>query len=255
MSKYIQVRNIKIGDGIPKICVPIMGATKEDILRAAKGLSGHSYDLVEWRADCYDDVFKNDEVLTVLTELRKILTDCPILFTFRTAAEGGEKSITPERYKDLLMTVCNSKLADIVDVEIFLDDSVVIYIFNKAKETNVYTIASNHDFKATPDKEEIISRLHKMHDMGADILKIAVMPNCKSDVLTLLSATVEANEQMDDACLVTISMGAEGLISRICGEFSGSSITFGAVGKTSAPGQIDSNELSNILNTITKNRA
>ena len=29
--KAVEVRNIKIGEGIPKICVPIVGVTKEDI--------------------------------------------------------------------------------------------------------------------------------------------------------------------------------------------------------------------------------
>ena len=32
----VEVRNIKIGEGIPKICVPIVGVTKEDIIAEAK---------------------------------------------------------------------------------------------------------------------------------------------------------------------------------------------------------------------------
>lgn len=34
--KAVEVRNIKIGEGIPKICVPIVGVTKEDIINEAK---------------------------------------------------------------------------------------------------------------------------------------------------------------------------------------------------------------------------
>ena len=56
-------------------------------------------------------------------------------------------------------------------------------------------IASNHDFFKTPEKEEIIRRLRMMQDFGADIPKMAVMPTCKQDVLTLLSATLEMSEK------------------------------------------------------------
>ena len=47
-------------------------------------------------------------------------------------------------------------------------------------------IASNHDFRKTPSKEELIARMRKMQELGADIPKIAVMPQSTEDLLTLL---------------------------------------------------------------------
>ena len=35
---------------------------------------------------------------------------------------------------------------------------------------------SNHDFHKTPAKDEIIYRLRRMQELGADIPKIALMP-------------------------------------------------------------------------------
>ena len=32
----VVVRNVKIGEGIPKICVPIVGITREEILESGK---------------------------------------------------------------------------------------------------------------------------------------------------------------------------------------------------------------------------
>lgn len=78
-----------------------------------------------------------------------------------------------------------------MDVEAFTGDEIVRKIIEKAHEHGVKVVASNHDFFKTPSKEEIISRLIKMRDLGADIPKIAVMPQSKKDVLTLLSATEE----------------------------------------------------------------
>ena len=36
MLNTVEVRNIKLGEGIPKICVPLVGKTNEEILEEAK---------------------------------------------------------------------------------------------------------------------------------------------------------------------------------------------------------------------------
>ena len=91
-----------------------------------------------------------------------------------------------------------------------------------------------------------------MQDLGADIPKIAVMPKCKLDVLELLEATTIMAEQYADRPIITMSMAGQGMISRLCGEVFGSCLTFGAVDKASAPGQINVGELAKVLNIINK---
>ena len=86
-----------------------------------------------------------------------------------------------------------------------------------------------------------------MQDMGADIPKIAVMPQNKKDVLTLLAATEEMANDYADRPIITMSMAGTGVISRLCGEVFGSSMTFGAVGKASAPGQMGAEDLNTVL--------
>lgn len=88
-----------------------------------------------------------------------------------------------------------------------------------------------------------------MEELGVDILKLAVMPNSPKDVLALLSVTEEMKSLTKNP-IVTISMGSLGSISRISGETFGSSVTFGAIGKVSAPGQISVETLFDILNAI-----
>lgn len=53
----VVVRNIKIGEGIPKICVPIVGVTKEEIIKEAKTFDAIPVDVVEWRVDWFEHVF------------------------------------------------------------------------------------------------------------------------------------------------------------------------------------------------------
>ena len=47
-----------------------------------------------------------------------------------------------------------------------------------------------------------------------------------------------------------MSIAATGVISRVCGEVFGSALTFGAVGKASAPGQMGAGELKEMLTTL-----
>ncbi|STS80155.1 3-dehydroquinate dehydratase [Klebsiella pneumoniae] len=65
---------------------------------------------------------------------------------------------------------------------------------------------SNHDFHKTPAQEDIIYRLRRMQDLGADLPKIAVMPQSPQDVLTLLAATLTMKEKYATRPLITMSM-------------------------------------------------
>ena len=228
------LRNVEVGCGKPKVIVPIVAATAQGILEKAQEFRAHALDVVEWRVDFYEDVFQLPKVLSTLKGLREILGETPILFTFRTRKEGGEKEIDMEAYTALNTAVAQSGDADAVDVEVFSGDEVV---------------RSNHDFGGTPDKADLLFRLRKMQELGADIPKIAVMPRCPGDVIALLDATQEMSGKYADRPIITMSMGA-GVVSRLCGEYFGSAMTFGAVGQVSAPGQIPVEELNAAMDIL-----
>ncbi|NLL82541.1 MAG: type I 3-dehydroquinate dehydratase [Tissierellia bacterium] len=248
----IEVRGIKIGEGIPKIIIPIVGKTKDEIIAKAQEISLINIDVVEWRVDFYEDVFNTEILLETLKDLRSILDNKIILFTFRTKNEGGEKEISMEAYTELNKIVAQSGKVDLVDVEIFSGDEIVRENIENIQEAGVLVVGSNHDFFKTPDKDEIVSRLIKMQDMGADIPKIAVMPQTTEDVLTLLAATNEMYTKHANRPIITMSMGPLGVISRLSGEIFGSSMTFGALGAVSAPGQIPVDELTTTLEILHK---
>ena len=248
----VQVKNTVIGEGRPKICVPIVGKTKTDILEEAKKITTLPVDVVEWRVDWFDDVFATEKVLETAKELQEVLKDIPVLLTFRTSKEGGEKEISVNDYAALNIAAAQSGYVDLIDVEAFTGDEVVKTIINAAHEAGVKVIASNHDFFKTPSENEILSILKQMEEAGADIAKIAVMPTCTEDVLTLLSATCKAKKEL--TCpVITMSMAGTGLISRLSGEVFGSCLTFGAAGNISAPGQIDALKLRSVLHILHEN--
>lgn len=249
----VVVRDVHIGEGIPKICVPVVGTTEKNIIEEAVALKNIPVDVVEWRADWFEDVCDYAKVERVLVRLREALGNLPLLFTFRTLREGGERNICVSDYAELNRKAARSGYVDLIDVEAFTGDEVVQGLIADAHACGVKVVASNHDFDKTPEKAEIIRRLCRMQELGADISKMAVMPRDKKDVLTLLSATEEMVREYADRPVVTMSMEGNGVISRLCGEVFGASMTFGAASKASAPGQIDVNELQMILGIIHKN--
>lgn len=227
--------------------MPIVGKSREEILTQAEEIKGTPADLAEWRADWYEDVFSGQKVKEVLKELRDILRDMPVLFTFRRKEEGGEKEITLAEYEKLLEMVMETGTADLVDVELSAGEGILRRAVVTAHDKGVKVIASSHDFEKTPEKDEIVARLCRMQELEADILKIAVMPKTRKDVLTLLEATEEMTRVYADRPVITMSMSKLGAVSRVCGEVFGSAVTFGALGKASAPGQIEIGALREML--------
>ena len=227
MANIVEVRNLKLGEGIPKICVPLVGKTNVENL---------------------------EKVKEIVKALREEVGETVILFTFRSKKEGGEIEVSDEYYAQLNKTVAETKLVDLVDVELFTGDEIVKDIVETAHNNGVKVVMSNHDFFKTPAKEEIISRLCKMQDLGADLPKIAVMPNTSEDVVTLLAATEEMSTKHANRPIITMSMGGLGLVSRLSGETFGSALTFGAAKAASAPGQISVDKLATILEVMHESR-
>ncbi len=246
----VKIKNTVLGEGSPKIAVPLVAKDSDGLQAALQDLQGLSFDVVEFRADFLKRAADAGYVMDCLRQVRAALPDTPLLFTFRRAEEGGECPVSQEVYFGLVQAAIRSGLADIVDIELFAGDAEVKETVALAKAHGVAALLCNHDFYETPPKEDIIARLQTMQDWGADICKIAVMPQSPADVLVLLDATQTMFDRYAKQPLVTMAMGKIGVISRLAGETFGSAMTFGAAKKASAPGQINANDLRVILNIL-----
>lgn len=253
MMNPVKVRGVFLGVGAPKICVPLVGKTEEILLAEVANLQGLDFDLVEWRVDFFDDVVDIYSVQKMASKLREKLVNTPILFTFRSKKEGGEREFAEDDYFALIQAMIPTGLVDLVDVELFMTEVKVKETVKLANEHGVKVVICNHDFDKTPAKDEIVKRLRLMQDFGADVCKIALMPQSADDVLTVLTATNEMYRSYADRPIVTMSMSGVGMISRLSGEIFGSAMTFGAATKASAPGQVPATELRGILNLLHKN--
>lgn len=233
-----------------KTIVPITAKTKEQALAQAQVIANTAdADLAEFRIDLLSFANDTKQVIALGHELKKILGNKPMIATIRTKNEGGQLEISDVDYGKTYQAYLKNPFMDWLDVEMFRDQKVVSEIVQKAHQKKVLVVMSNHDFQKTPSQDEIEKRLLKQDQMGADILKIAVMPKSKQDVFTLMNATLKVSQQTTKP-LLTMSMGQLGSISRVATANMGGSYSFGMIGQASAPGQIDVTKLKQILQTV-----
>lgn len=240
------IRGVPLGEGMPKICIPLTGRTAEALRRECAVLKDYPFDLIEWRADFLADLSEREDALDAL---RDCLPDAPLLGTFRTAGEGGDMPLSEAEYFSFVRWMIHTEKLDAVDLEYFHDEAERDALRDEAQAAGLTIIMSSHDFQKTPPQEEMTARLTAMGDHEC-IAKLAVMPQSASDVAALLAATTAVREARPERPVITMAMGGLGAVSRIAGETFGSALTFGTAGPASAPGQLDARALRQILDIL-----
>lgn len=245
----MKIKGIEVGSGKPVICVPIVGTTRGAILKEAKELVEHRTEMIEWRVDWFEGIADLTAVQSVLMELEPLMEQTILLFTYRSHKQGGEGVLSIDKLMELDRIAAKSGAVDLIDVEFYslADESSFML---ELQQLGVHVITSHHDFTKTPDEMQMREILEDMEKSSADIVKLAVMPQNRMDVIHLMKVTTEFHEHYTDRPIVTMSMGQLGIMSRLSGELTGSCISFGAHGVCSAPGQMEQGNLQGILNTI-----
>ena len=226
----ITIRRCCIGEGRPKVIVPIVERTEAAILQKAAAFSTISADCVEWRADWFADALDANALSRCLRGLRAALGEKLLLVTFRTQAEGGEAALTADQYAAFCAAVCASGCADLLDIEFFSAGERLPQWIAAAHAAGVKVVCSSHDFQKTPLRAELVERMVRMQQAGADLPKLADRP--------------------PETPVITMSMGALGAVSRLCGEAFGSAMTFANPGTASAPGQVPLDVVDTVLDSL-----
>lgn len=249
MSSLLCVKGKTIGEGTPLICVPIVEKTKEGIVREAENKIQVGAQMLEWRVDAFAQADSLNAIREVLEALAPVVSRIPFLVTFRSRRQGGLMELDEDKIFDIHQVAAESHVADFVDVEYFEAHKPEKEIA-LLQSMGVHVIASHHDFDQTPERNVMWMLLEQMGASGADVVKLAVMPQSFQDVLNLLEETSHFHMQYPKRPLITMSMGAIGAISRVSGEFTGSCVTFGSGAEASAPGQLPMKELQEVLSIL-----
>ncbi|GEM_PF-50878 len=253
----ITIGQLNIGEGLPKICVPLVAEHEDDLAQQAGQVAGCHCDLVEWRIDGWpvksERERNKEKILEDINRGLQIIRDAareagrslPVLLTLRTAREGGRADLSRDDYCATIIDIignCNPELIDIEAFDYQSEPGSIELLVGLAHSKDMVVVLSNHDFETTPPAEEIVKRICIMDSMGGDIPKVAYMPRTEEDVHTVIQAAHTAEEYLDKP-FVAISMGELGTASRFCNGQSGSAITFASAGTSSAPGQVSVEEM------------
>ena len=249
----LKLKGIVIGEGEPKIIIPTTATTETEVLQFVDKIAARTdFHMLELRLDSLEKGTDGQAMAALSHEVAKRLPDKLLLLTFRTKAEGGKKALSDGQYAELYQVLLQQGDFDLLDIEMYRDRVLTKPLIDLAHQRGKHVILSSHELHSTPSAAEIVSRLREQQTRDADILKLAAMPDDASDVLRLLSATLEMHQRFAQRPLLTMAMGDTGVLTRMSGELSGSALTFASFGDASASGQVALDDLSKVLQVVHK---
>ncbi len=249
--QMLKIREQTIGDGHLLLCAPMVAKNQSQLLEEAQKIQESTVDMVEWRLDQFEERITKKQLEELLVMLRTTLKEKLLLVTIRTKKEGGAFDADMTTYVERYSWVLQTQLADLIDVEYQVGHSIYETLIDIAHANGCKVIISAHDFMRTPSVSSMCEQLTKMAESKADIIKLAVMPKEPADVAALLQASAIVSS-CSMKPLITMSMGSMGAISRLIGKLFGSCVSFVNVCGSSAPGQIDLIDATELLGCLRK---
>lgn len=207
----------------------VIAVILEKPLETSKKAAENGADILEIRLDLLG--IRNLDIAAETIRKVKSETGLPIIITNRSYKEGGKwDGQEAERIgliKDLLSLRDGP---DAVDIELSIDEDERGRAVEAAKNNGKTVIISSHDFSKTPSFTEMKTTLEDAFIAGADIAKLAVMPQSMKNVMELLRVTLDVGGTGRAIC--TIAMGDLGKHTRVIAPFYGSVLTYASVENT-----------------------
>jgi 3-dehydroquinate dehydratase-1 len=234
----------------PAVCAPLVARAAADVIAECAMVAAKKPDVIEWRVDFFEAIGDVRAVVETALQLRATAAGIPILFTRRNAREGGEAiALIEQQVVDVYRGVCANGAVDMVDFEMDNDATHVAAVRDYARAMKMPLVLSFHDFKGTPMVDDIVARFERAQALGADVAKVAVMPQSNEDVFALLAATSRASRELTIP-VVSMAMGQIGVVTRANGWLFGSAMTFAVGASSSAPGQMPIEDVRSVIDAL-----
>ncbi|MBP3523173.1 MAG: type I 3-dehydroquinate dehydratase [Clostridia bacterium] len=248
-KRTAKLGRVTLGEGMPAICVPVMGRTIPEIAQAAARAKAAQADVIELRIDSLTDRPGLQEAMDACRAVRGSAEEIPLLFTLRTRRDGGAGTADVQAYEALLGAVMESRVCDAVDCELSAGEAVFARLAEQAKAAGVLLVGSSHEFGEIGDLQRAAQWLKRQEALGADVCKAAVMTRTNAEAFALAQVYADVYEQLTIP-MIAIAMGPAGIMTRVGAACMGSCLTFGTAGEASAPGQIDAKKLRTALEIV-----
>ncbi|MDR2945027.1 MAG: type I 3-dehydroquinate dehydratase [Methanosarcinales archaeon] len=226
----------------------VVGTITKNVKENAEIGKENGADILELRFDLlltnttgFEKYLKKDfEENALIDQIKEWIKDAkdsglPVIGTLRSKKEGGAFEGKEADRFDLIKKIIPD--TDYIDIERKSAKKTIYECRRIAEKYNTKIVLSSHYFdeKEMPSLKKIEKILEKSFEKGADIAKIAVMPETKKAVLTLYQAGLRSKKP-ERVCL--IAMGDLGKQTRILAPFYGSILSYGYIDEEAAPGQL-----------------
>lgn len=257
MQTAINLGAVTVGGLEPtKIAAPLTGATLAEVRAQCQAvIADPAAAIAEWRLDYMTETVSDAAIFKAAQGMKMDLkaANKALLATVRTQAQGGNFSGDAEAYLKQYQLILRQELSDAIDLEYTMDHEVRRQILKASGLLSRPVILSYHDFERTPKLADLKELLQEMAALPAQLLKIAVQPRSRQDVLTIFEAADWAADHLQQP-LAIMGMGNLGKITRVSGNIFPSALTFASVGQQlSAPGQLPTDFVAQALQTFKRN--
>ncbi len=191
-------------------------------------------DIVELRLDLMNNISKKG-IEYIIKKSKK-----PVIVTFRSTKEGGNERGNEKTREEFLIAAIRAG-AQFVDIELSTNVTMRNLIVGFAKKNGTKVIISFHDFKKTPSLKKLTAFANAARKAGADIIKTATWKQKTIDNKTAEKLLTYCNTKKIPGIVLTMSKTDASM--RFNAIKLGAFLTFGRVGKGSAPGQPTLSEL------------
>ena len=209
LSRPLRIRGIEFGGEKPLFCIPLVPADLGSLTDQARVAIQLEPDLVEWRADFFQDATP-DALAGAARSLRQLIPDTPVIFTLRVRHEGGAQDQPQPLRSRLIEAVLPLRRRRRRRSRVEPDPSPGPADGDRSGMRGSVVLLVMHNFNETPSSGALLGHIRAMQALGADIAKFAVMPRSHEDVLRVFEVTAAARREFPDLPLVTMAMGSDG---------------------------------------------
>ena len=221
---------------LPRVCVAVIGSDASSMIEKAEEVVRDN-SFLEFRLDYLS---KPGLALPKIKEFMETHPGTVAIATCRRVSSGGKFRGSIASQLDILGKAAASG-CQLLDVELQTAIKCKPAQLQKLRP-RAALILSYHDFRATKKLEQTLGKMRKF---PADFYKVVSTATTLSDNVTMIKFLAQ---ESDKHSLVGMSMGEQGIISRVLGVRAGSVFTFASagVGEETARGQVTAQELRNV---------
>ena len=237
-----------------KLVVCLAARDRGEAMARLDLLEGMAYDYLEFRADAWDRAWTGTTLLSVVRAIKRRISSHPLILTLRTAREGGEDFRMDEKKKAAilrdLLEACpeEGQGPDLVDLEWSMGREEVKDLGDLVRAKKMGLILSAHRFDGPYSAQEAEGLYLDMVEVGSDYQKLAFRVDRPEDLAGPSQGLARAMTRRPDIRPILVGMGEAGRASRLPGPTNPSLWTFASLGKKTAPGQIEAEAVSRLLN-------